>query len=599
MRGLINSVTKVHEICPSLHTDMLQTAVGSTNRLPRSPIVCLIVPYRLHHTRKMEHNFKKKLFLLLTGFVILFSIIQNCSSQTTNRYRIYQRYNTEIPTTPQDIEYEDEPEEDPEKRSAPQGNLSEESIIPHGYDALQSPNQNDEAIRVEVSLIIFNIRDINEQNQDFNLEINFRMYWEDKRLNNTVPPEGSNFVVLNPKLLPKIWTPDITIDNVKSLSQPVLVSNPSSLRIYRGSIVRYSARLTVKMACNMDFQYYPADTQRCKICLRSFDFNVKNLELTWHTETEAVRIAKDFVVLSSYDVKVAGIDNYPEAVGRKRALSWVVTFDMLFKRNLNYHMLQTFFPSIIFVVISWLSFLVPVATVSARMTLCMSTLLTLTTMFAVVRQNTPNESYAKALDVWMLACMFFVFITLVEYAFLLKLNSIKVKMKKNDDYDEEESSHGFGNWRKFNWRSLNFDILKKKKPPEEDSPSVTPISYLSWYYIDGKEFIPYQIRRPKLRDSSRESSPMTNSNGSQTGYCSSSSSASVPSFTPASITPQSEKPPGSINVRNIDPDKYKKIAVSIERVATVAIPSLFVFFNLIFWPTLLVGSGYFVDPVLK
>ena len=55
------------------------------------------------------------------------------------------------------------------------------------------------------------------------------------------------------------------------------------------------------------------------------------------------------------------------------------------QRHLGYHLTQTYIPSIIFVVVAWLSFHVPSDVVPGRMVLCVTTLLTLTSMFNSVR----------------------------------------------------------------------------------------------------------------------------------------------------------------------------------------------------------------------
>merc|ERR1719334_2881305 len=84
-------------------------------------------------------------------------------------------------------------------------------------------------------------------------------------------------------------------------------------------------------------------------------------------------------------------------------------------RQLTYHLVQTYIPSTVFVVIAWLSLFVPPESVPGRVGMGMTTLLTLTAMFSSVRQNVPKVSYVSLLDVWMLVCMIFVFACILEF----------------------------------------------------------------------------------------------------------------------------------------------------------------------------------------
>ena len=70
-------------------------------------------------------------------------------------------------------------------------------------------------------------------------------------------------------------------------------------------------------------------------------------------------------------------------------------------------------------IVSWLSLFLPPEAIPGRVTMAMTTLLTLAAMFGAVRQNTPRVSYVSALDIWMCGCMVFVFLTLLEYVIVL------------------------------------------------------------------------------------------------------------------------------------------------------------------------------------
>ena len=52
---------------------------------------------------------------------------------------------------------------------------------------------------------------------------------------------------------------------------------------------------------------------------------------------------------------------------------------------------------------------------SGRVGLGMMTLLTLSAMFGSTRQNVPKVSYVSYLDIWMVTCIIFVFVSMIEF----------------------------------------------------------------------------------------------------------------------------------------------------------------------------------------
>lgn len=88
------------------------------------------------------------------------------------------------------------------------------------------------------------------------------------------------------------------------------------------------------------------------------------------------------------------------------------------KRLVGFFYLQTFIPSILIVVLSWVGFWINKDSEPARIALGVTTVLTMTTQLTTSRSNTMRVSYLKAIDVWYSACMLFVFGALLEYAFV-------------------------------------------------------------------------------------------------------------------------------------------------------------------------------------
>ncbi|CAG2116792.1 unnamed protein product, partial [Medioppia subpectinata] len=85
------------------------------------------------------------------------------------------------------------------------------------------------------------------------------------------------------------------------------------------------------------------------------------------------------------------------------------------QRALGYHLVQSYLPTILIVVISWVSFWLDVEAIPARITLGVTTLLTISSKGAGIQAGLPPVSYAKAIDVWMGACTTFVFSALLEF----------------------------------------------------------------------------------------------------------------------------------------------------------------------------------------
>ncbi|UYV74357.1 hypothetical protein LAZ67_11003206 [Cordylochernes scorpioides] len=88
------------------------------------------------------------------------------------------------------------------------------------------------------------------------------------------------------------------------------------------------------------------------------------------------------------------------------------------KRRLGYYLFHTYIPTCLIVIMSWISFWIRPEAVPARVTLCVTSLLTLSTQHAQSQKSLPPVSYIKAIDIFMSSCTVFVFSSLMEYAFV-------------------------------------------------------------------------------------------------------------------------------------------------------------------------------------
>ena len=70
-----------------------------------------------------------------------------------------------------------------------------------------------------------------------------------------------------------------------------------------------------------------------------------------------------------------------------------VTMQLVLTRKITYHLFRTYLPSGLFVIIGWFSLFIPLDHVPGRVTMGMTTLLTLAAMFSAIATTTPRVSY--------------------------------------------------------------------------------------------------------------------------------------------------------------------------------------------------------------
>merc|ERR1719513_116721 len=278
------------------------------------------------------------------------------------------------------------------------------------------PAKEGEPVLIEASINLRNILDVAEKEQIVSLETTLRLYWKDERIKpaaNTLDSEDSvgQYITLNPSQAEKFWMPDVFIDQAKALRIPTYYTKPASLRVYNDSTIRYSSRINYDVACNMDFHRFPVDEQYCEVKFESFGFTNKQINLRWMDQSQSNVNAN--ITLSQFSFNVLLMDSYSTDYYDIQYPGLIMKLHLT--RQIGYHIVQTYIPSTVFVVLAWLSLFIPPESVPGRVGMGMTTLLTLTAMFSSVRQNVPRISYISYLDIWMLLCMLFVFSCILEF----------------------------------------------------------------------------------------------------------------------------------------------------------------------------------------
>eukprot|EP00094_Tigriopus_californicus_P012955 TCALIF_12527-PA protein Name:"Similar to GABRG2 Gamma-aminobutyric acid receptor subunit gamma-2 (Gallus gallus)" AED:0.08 eAED:0.08 QI:200/0.57/0.87/0.87/0.57/0.62/8/750/241 len=206
------------------------------------------------------------------------------------------------------------------------------------------------------------------------LEVRLSHYWYDSRLE----ADFKKPIELVPEAIGEFWSPDSYFHHAKDSKTVNLIRKPASLRITPDKMIKYTMMTMVTIGCPMSFHIYPMDQQTCRLELQSFGYSLQYNNYTWRRKP----FLKRDTVLDNHNVKIAHYEFTYTSDGIKYP---GLGIRIELRRYLGYHITQTYIPSVIYVAVAWLSFVVPSDVVPGRMVLCVTTLLTLTSMFNSVR----------------------------------------------------------------------------------------------------------------------------------------------------------------------------------------------------------------------
>ena len=94
-------------------------------------------------------------------------------------------------------------------------------------------------------------------------------------------------------------------------------------------------------------------------------------------------------------------------------------FHLQLKRHCGKYILGFYLPSMLFVVISWISFTIPPDAIPGRMALLVTLVLVLVNLFGIVIYTKPQSKSTTILEIWMLSCLIFVSVALCAYAIIM------------------------------------------------------------------------------------------------------------------------------------------------------------------------------------
>uniref|UniRef100_A0A8C1Y5F1 Gamma-aminobutyric acid (GABA) A receptor, rho 2a n=1 Tax=Cyprinus carpio TaxID=7962 RepID=A0A8C1Y5F1_CYPCA len=187
-------------------------------------------------------------------------------------------------------------------------------------------------------------------------------------------------------------------------------------------------RVTVTAACNMDFSRFPLDSQTCTLELESYAYTDEDLMLYWKSGDESLSIDEK-ISLSQFLIQKF---HTTSRLAFYSSTGWYnrLYINFTLRRHIFFFLLQTYFPATLMVMLSWVSFWIDRRAVPARVSLGITTVLTMSTIITGVNASMPRVSYIKAVDIYLWVSFVFVFLSVLEYAAVNYLTTVQERRER-------------------------------------------------------------------------------------------------------------------------------------------------------------------------
>ncbi|XP_062324116.1 gamma-aminobutyric acid receptor subunit rho-2-like isoform X1 [Osmerus eperlanus] len=289
------------------------------------------------------------------------------------------------------------------------------------HDFTMRPAFAGPAVPVGVDVQVESLDSISEVDMDFTMTLYLRHYWKDERL--SFPSSTNKSMTFDGRLVKKIWVPDVFFVHSKRSFIHDTTTENIMLRVFPDGHVLYSLRVTVTAACNMDFSRFPLDSQTCTLELESYAYTDEDLMLYWKSGDESLS-TDDRISLSQFLIQKFHTSS---RLAFYSSTGWYnrLYINFTLRRHIFFFLLQTYFPATLMVMLSWVSFWIDRRAVPARVSLGITTVLTMSTIITGVNASMPRVSYIKAVDIYLWVSFVFVFLSVLEYAAVNYLTTVR------------------------------------------------------------------------------------------------------------------------------------------------------------------------------
>ena len=352
--------------------------------------------------------------------------------------------------------------------------------IPREYDRNIEPwrgsNVNDTHFPwlYQFQFNILDVQKVDDNEQTLSISTKFQITWLEPRLRiNSSAIEWKDTklgsldeINVSPGVLDALWIPDVEIYGMETIEEKRVLKTMSSIQINKTRFVQYEALLDFTISCQMTFDRYPLETHACPFRIGSYESTNETVSCTSKHVYDLER-QRSLQYSIEYEELPEADRTYSNNAIFDTKIFAVCGFNILLARNRVQILFQVYFVCILFVIVSWVSFIIQPQIVPGRMALLVTIFLVLINVFNEFKAHAPASKNLNAMDVYIIVCIGHVFLALIEYAVVLVHENYKtalpptttsIKRFSRSQNDTIKTKHAwqktFGPWNKLDSISM-------------------------------------------------------------------------------------------------------------------------------------------------
>uniref|UniRef100_A0AC35U4J8 Neur_chan_LBD domain-containing protein n=1 Tax=Rhabditophanes sp. KR3021 TaxID=114890 RepID=A0AC35U4J8_9BILA len=438
-------------------------------------------------------------------------------------------------------------------------------------------------VNVDVEITVQDISDISDSKNTFVLDFWISAIWMDKRLQFSHLDPCRKNLSLDHDMEPKLWLPNVCTINSK---HTVVHSSPKLnilLMIFPNGTVWLNYRIRSETSCNIDhhIRSFPMDTMMCNLVLESYSYNTAEVQLNWLKWLDPVTTIKEDFNLP--DFKLVNISWNKETTMYSAGMWHRLSVHFYFDRLFGFYILQMYIPTNISVFISWIPFWLDHKCLAGRVTLSISSLMALTFQHGSINRSNQRASHIRAIDIWMLTLLGFIFMTLVEVAIV----AYHDKMQDQEEYRHKSKYKNRKYVSGTSTHNLTTSIMPKSDSKESNGRRRGGLSIkMPVTEINGENYEGAQEKYiyASCTTNMPEQKPLTSK-------CFDTINSSTNSFSPITSLNSEYKEVGDINLnqkkkKHLKNDvniKKNEFGGAVDRIASILFPVAYILFNCVYW----------------